>query len=349
MVKNQGGQSIGAQMINATTGAAFAGIVTVYITIDAGTQAIGSVGSGICTSEGNGYYSYLPSKAETNGDLIAFTFTGTGAIPATIQVATLSDGQTASITAATNPSTLTIGDVLKLAYYELGSASPGESLDATQAQVGLQVANNFIDGMATENLFIYTVSRTIWTLTPNQQSYSIGPGGNVNSIPRPIFINQVGFIDTSQVPPFEYNLGLPLTEQGWASIPIKTQTNTYPVCAYYNPTFPTGTLSFWFIPTLGTLQGVIYAGTAISEFGGLTTPVTLPPGYRRFLVTNLAMELAGQLGITPLPTTQKNAIDSRANIMRANMRLLEMQVPRTGMIGSRQNVGSIYDFYAGIG
>lgn len=86
MKKNTAGQTIGCQMINASTGAAFSGSVTVYITGDAGTQAVGSVGSGACASEGNGLYTYVPAQAETNYDHIAFTFIGTGAIPATVQV-----------------------------------------------------------------------------------------------------------------------------------------------------------------------------------------------------------------------------------------------------------------------
>lgn len=88
MRKNVAGQMIGAQLINAATGAAFTGSVDVYVTLDAGTQAIGSVGSGACTHEGNGYHTYAPSQAETNGDLAAFTFIGTGAVPATVQVYT---------------------------------------------------------------------------------------------------------------------------------------------------------------------------------------------------------------------------------------------------------------------
>jgi hypothetical protein len=59
--------------------------VTVYVTIDAATQSIGTVGSGAATHEGNGYHTYNPSQAETNGTLIAFTFVGTGAVPATVQ------------------------------------------------------------------------------------------------------------------------------------------------------------------------------------------------------------------------------------------------------------------------
>jgi hypothetical protein len=88
MKKNVAGQKIGGQLVSATDGSAFTGAVTVYVTGDAGTQAAGSVGSGACTHEGQGYHTYAPAQAETNYDLVAFTFTGSGAVPATVQVFT---------------------------------------------------------------------------------------------------------------------------------------------------------------------------------------------------------------------------------------------------------------------
>lgn len=88
MKKNVASQKIGCQMVSATDGSAFTSAVTVYVTGDAGTQSAGSVGSGACTHEGNGYHTYAPSQAETNYDLVAFTFVGTGAVPATVQVYT---------------------------------------------------------------------------------------------------------------------------------------------------------------------------------------------------------------------------------------------------------------------
>lgn len=86
MQKNVAGQKIGAQLVSATDGSNFTGAVTVYVTGDAGTQAVGSVGAGACTHEGKGYHTYAPAQAETNYDLIAFTFEGTGAVTTTIQV-----------------------------------------------------------------------------------------------------------------------------------------------------------------------------------------------------------------------------------------------------------------------
>lgn len=86
MRKNVASQVIGAQMVSSSDGSAFTGSVTVYVTGNGGTQAAGSVGSGACTHEGNGFHSYTPAQAETDYDHIAFTFVGTGAIPATVQV-----------------------------------------------------------------------------------------------------------------------------------------------------------------------------------------------------------------------------------------------------------------------
>lgn len=88
MRRNTSGQVIGAQMISASDGSAFTGSVTVYVTGDGGTQAVGSVGSGACTHEGQGFHTYAPSQSETNFNHVAFTFTGTGAIPTTIQIYT---------------------------------------------------------------------------------------------------------------------------------------------------------------------------------------------------------------------------------------------------------------------
>lgn len=75
-------------MVSATDGSAFTGSVTVAVTGNGGTQATGSVGSGACTHEGNGFHTYAPAQAETNYDHVAFTFTGSGAIPVTVQIYT---------------------------------------------------------------------------------------------------------------------------------------------------------------------------------------------------------------------------------------------------------------------
>ena len=114
-------------MVSASDGTAFTGSVTVYVTGDAGSQAIGSVGSGACTHEGNGYHSYAPAQAETNFDLIAFTFVGSGAVPVTVQVYTAINPviavPTAAVTATAVRSELGLTGSLDSAFGDIPTVS----------------------------------------------------------------------------------------------------------------------------------------------------------------------------------------------------------------------------------
>ena len=135
----------------ATDGAAFTGAVTVSVTVDAGTQATGSVGSGACTHEGNGYHTYAPAQAETNGDLLAFTFTGSGAIPETVQVYTsfpqtvdLSTGITAgTITTVTNLTNApSAGDFTATMKTSIGTAVAASAVASVTGNVGGNVSGS---------------------------------------------------------------------------------------------------------------------------------------------------------------------------------------------------------------
>lgn len=84
MFRNVASQVIGAQMVAAADGTAFTGAVSVFVTKDGGTQAAGAGSAPV--HEGNGFHTYVPTAGETDAAHVAFTFIGTGAIPATVQV-----------------------------------------------------------------------------------------------------------------------------------------------------------------------------------------------------------------------------------------------------------------------
>jgi hypothetical protein len=117
MKKNVASQSIGAQMITAADGTAFTSTVTVYVTGDNGTQTIGQATSplGRAVHEGNGYHSYTPTQAETNYDHIAFTFKGTAAITATVQLYTTFPQTADAPTAVVNADALLVRNWLSVA------------------------------------------------------------------------------------------------------------------------------------------------------------------------------------------------------------------------------------------
>ncbi len=135
-----------------------------------------------------------------------------------------------------------------------------------------------------------------------------------------MFIDQVNFLDTSLTPDMEYSLGDLLTDQEWQNISLKALTSPYPQRAYYEATYPTGTLYPWPVPTSSSLRWVVYAGTALTQIPLTTTTVALPPAYAEMIVQNLALLLCPSYGRQPDPVLVKSAQDSMGVVRRANHR-----------------------------
>lgn len=115
MFKNVASQIIGAQMVTAADGTAFTSTVSCSITKDGGTQA---AAAGTVTHEGNGFHSLAATQADTNADHLAFTFTGTGAIPVTVQVYTVDKFSSDALTRSAQT----------MAYGTVGSSSTTTSV-----------------------------------------------------------------------------------------------------------------------------------------------------------------------------------------------------------------------------
>lgn len=219
----------------------------------------------------------------------------------------------------------TVRDVAIDALTELGVLAAGETIPADEAAAVLRAVNRMVDQMAAERLAIYTVTRNTWTITAsNLTPYTVGTGGTIN-IARPVYVEAVCFVDTSLPKPVEFPPLVQYTDDEWQRVSIKALTSTYPRACYYNPTFPLGTLNLWPIPTVATLQGILYAPQAVTEFASLDTTVSLPPGYRRMLVKNLAMEMAPSYEKQPHPLLVQQASESKATVKRSNVRPSEIQ------------------------
>ena len=236
----------------------------------------------------------------------------------------------------------TVRDLVTAALREIGVLGAAEVATYDDANDGLTTLNRLVDQWAAERLQVYTETRTTATLTANQASFTVGTGGNIN-IARPVFIRHVNFIDTSTDPDTEYQLPPLLTEDAWAAIRLKAQTATLPQVAYYNPTYPTGTLWPWPIPTSATLQWVLYHSSAIAQFAGLTTAVSLPPGYERMIVKGLALELLPSYGRQPDAMLIEQARDAKGVVKRSNKRTLDMSVEAGALVqGGRRGAFDIY-------
>lgn len=143
--KNVAGQFIHFQGVDATTGGIKTGVTwTIRRCID-GTFA---AGGGTVTEDGTtGWYKYAMSQADTNGNNIGFNFTGTGAVPQTVNIIT--DGSPPDVNlknAAGTAVTLDANNVLNVSTkYWAGTAITATSIPvatAAGATNGLLIAGS---------------------------------------------------------------------------------------------------------------------------------------------------------------------------------------------------------------
>lgn len=234
----------------------------------------------------------------------------------------------------------TVRNLCTTALGELGIVAAGEVPTGQEETDAFAALNRVVDAMAAERLQIFTITRTTWTITANDGTYQVGLTAAAGNpiVARPVIVDHINFIDTSQDPDLELPLTL-LTDDAWALITVKSQTSTYPTLAYYNPTFPLGTIQLWPIPTSTTLQGALYAPAALAEFTSLDQDLALPPGYYRMLVKNLAVDIAPSYERDVPPALAHQARESIKVVKRANYRLRDLSIDKGALPQGRYGYG----------
>lgn len=213
------------------------------------------------------------------------------------------------------------------ALMTLGSHASGDSLDDTDAVDGLVWLNQIVDRLATQHLAMPVLLRTTKTLTASTVSYTVGTGGAINIV-RPGDIVRAALVpDPSATTPIEVPIEV-YSQDAWSRIPIKTLTATLIAGIYYDRAFAggLGSISVFPIPTVSTLQLVIYTRQALTAFA-LDTDVSLPPGLAEALETALALRLAVPFDV-PVPERLPTiAAEAMADYKRSNYvpQMLQMQ------------------------
>jgi hypothetical protein len=111
----------------------------------------------------------------------------------------------------------------------------------------------------------------------------------------------------------------------------------YPTAIYYDHDWQGGLakIYLWPVPTAcGLLKLVLYSPVALLEFPTLDTDYTFPPGYRRFIRTNFAAEIASEYGKQLTADQTAAARQSKAMIKRGNVRPAELRVDPALVHGS---------------
>lgn len=171
------------------------------------------------------------------------------------------------------------------------TAQRTEAIDVMQAMLGNWHADGLLKPGADVDVFTAT----------GQTSYSWGSGGDINSA-RPDKLLQASYGNGERLEIIDRDRYESIQNKGNSTEPAKW--------AYYDPTYPTGTLYVWPVTTQ-VLR--LVSIKPFTEYTAAAT-VTLPPIFKEALYTNLAVKLAPFYKVQPNPDIANTAMTSLAKI-----------------------------------
>lgn len=202
--------------------------------------------------------------------------------------------------------------IITEALREIRVIDANETPSSEQAAQGLAKLNDMLDSWSIENIMCYVQQQENFSLVVGTGEYTIGSGGTFNTT-RPKSINQAWVNDTNGI---SYDLAV-WGSQRWGQIRNKTLEG-WPSVLYYYPDYPLGKIKIAQEPNQAFTLYII-SDKPLAQFAALATSVSFPPGYKRALVSNLAVDRAPSFGKKPSDELKEIAISTKEVIRRLNL------------------------------
>lgn len=210
--------------------------------------------------------------------------------------------------------TITALDFITRALGILGDIAEGESPTAYQASVGLEGLNAMLDSNSIQRSMIFQIRQESFTWPSATVSRTIGPSGDFNTHRPDMIANGTHFKDSNNI---TYICDVIRNREVYDKIEDKTTSSSYPEMIFYEPAHPLGTIFVYPIPA-GSLTFNINTWQPLQVFDTLTEALALPPGYRRMIPYNLALELEAEIGLPVPPEARKIARESKRVVKNLN-------------------------------
>lgn len=208
-------------------------------------------------------------------------------------------------------SVTTAGDIINKALTEILVLGIQDTITALELGDGLDQLNLMLESWSLERLACYALQQNAFALTSGTASYTIGTGGAIN-VTRPITLYNTFITFQGVTYPMQE-----VDSVTWDNIPYKA-TGGIPRALWYDSQFPLGVINIYPVPSTAGMTLNLDSQLLLQQFTDVTTLISLPPGYKRALIKNLAVEMCSSYSRTPAPDLVKLAREAKGNLKRIN-------------------------------
>ncbi len=220
---------------------------------------------------------------------------------------------------------MTAQDLISRSLTLCGRLGAGRGAGQSESEVALGLLNGLLDAWNAEGLIVYSVRQDSYALSPNKQSYTIGPAPADFNAPRPVHIERANAVLTFSGQPVRVPVAI-LTAAEWAAIPSRSDQSVVPQRLYDDYAAPISTLWVHPIPSAACLLE-LFTWQQLARIAALGDTLVLPPAFEHALAYNLAVALAPAFDLPPRPEVAAMAVRAKAVIAELNARHLGIPHP----------------------
>lgn len=233
---------------------------------------------------------------------------------------------------------MTPNDLILLALKQANVLGVGQSASAEDIDDCFMLLNMMLAQWQRRRYAVWTL-KTLTVPCDGSQSYSIGPGGDLNTArPNKVESAFVRMMNTTAPNQVDYPLEIIRAREDYDRIYLKSM-QSFPQYLFYDSAYPLGNLFAWPIPDA---QFELHV-TLMEQLQTFATPYDdfeMPPEYQEAIMYNLALRIYPMYGL------QVN--EAVAALAKASMNILEaanVQVPRLKVPSSLTRRG-VYNPYS---
>jgi hypothetical protein len=204
-------------------------------------------------------------------------------------------------------------DLVTSTMRKIGALTKNETPSSDEADDGIEIINDLIESWANDSLVLYARTLESFNLTAGDGTYTIGSGGDINTT-RPI--NILDFYIRSGTT--DYTDTDIISDEDFARIENKSSQG---IPKFLNPV-PSAAYTL-FLLSEKQLSGLTLAGT-----------VSLPPGWKRAIIYNAAIDMGPEYGQPVSQEIYQIAQESLGLLKLAAAKVRSMDVPTGNSVGN---------------
>jgi hypothetical protein len=219
-------------------------------------------------------------------------------------------------------------DIITLAYKDAGVLGVGQTLLAEDVNDALTRLNMMIAQWRVKRWMVWHLV-DVSVVSTGAQSYSVGPGGDINVSVRPDKIESAYFRmlpGASGTQAVDYPLQILFSMEDYARITLK-QLVSFSQCIFYDSAWPLGRIYPWPIPQASLYEVHILLKDVLAQFTSLTSTYNFPPEYQAALHYNLVVRTRAAYRLPPDPVYDGLAKDAMETIRSANAQIPSLVMP----------------------